>query len=79
MKLAGKKRTKIEEIKDPFSNLPPGVMGYAPIFDITPAGLVHRVITESGVLTTSQAVEIGRTIARLKDEILEGGYDENRK
>ncbi len=71
IKLSGQPNVLIEESSQLLQSLPSGVTGRVPIFDVTPASLIHRVITESGVMTTDEAGEVGRGIAHLRTQLLE--------
>ncbi len=70
IKLGGGQEATIEKSPDLFRRLPAGVTGSAPIFDVTPAGIITRVITESGSMTATEAGEVGRGIERLREQIL---------
>ncbi len=70
IKLGGGREAKLEESPELFRRLPSGVTGRAPVFDVTPADLVTRVITESGSMTATEAGEVGRGIARLREQII---------
>jgi methylthioribose-1-phosphate isomerase len=70
IKLGGKQRSAIEEGPGLFGVLPDGVEGRVPLFDVTPAALVTGILTESGLLSTSQAAEVGAGIASLRAETL---------
>jgi translation initiation factor 2B subunit (eIF-2B alpha/beta/delta family) len=70
IKLAGRVSPQIEELGGALGDLPDGVSCRAPLFDVTPAHLVTSVITESGVLSTAEAGEIGRSIDAVRRRIL---------
>ncbi|MCP4601307.1 MAG: hypothetical protein GY847_12420 [Proteobacteria bacterium] len=70
IKLTGRAEVTIEESSKLFQDLPKGVTSRAPIFDITPADLVHRVITETSAMTPTKAGEKGKIIAELDKQIL---------
>jgi ribose 1,5-bisphosphate isomerase len=70
IKLGGAKSIEIEQLEEFAQDLPQGVNGYAPLFDITPSTLVHRVITEAGRLTSQEASETGRAIRELRRQVL---------
>jgi len=70
IKLGGAERAEIESLEGAFGDLPGGVRGLAPIFDVTPAAFVGAVITESGVMTPAEAGEVGLGIAALRRRIL---------
>ncbi len=63
IKLSGQTQVAIEESPDFLCGLPDKVVARAPIFDITPADLVHKIITESGAMKPTEAGEQGRAIA----------------
>lgn len=70
-KLAGRSVPRLDQ--EPGLLLPepiPHVRSVAPLFDLTPAGLVHGVLTESGQLTSQQAGQVGVGLARLRAELL---------
>jgi translation initiation factor 2B subunit (eIF-2B alpha/beta/delta family) len=70
IKLTGRKQAVIEESATLIHELPRGVVVSAPIFDVTPARLVHRVITEKGSMTPEEAGRRGLVTADLSDRIL---------
>lgn len=47
-----------------------GASIYAPLFDVTPAALITKTITEIGVLTKKTTRELGRKTAHLRRKIL---------
>ena len=63
IKLTGRDSAPIEESGDIFHDLPPDISVYAPLFDVTPAKLIHRIITESGPMTPEEAGAAGRDTA----------------
>lgn len=72
IKLGGGTSAPNEGAFDLLGELPEGVRGRAPLFDVTPAVLIRNVITESGVLSASEAGEIGSRIAGLRARFLSG-------
>jgi methylthioribose-1-phosphate isomerase len=70
IKLGGKPSAQIEEAPGLFGVLPEGVSSRVPLFDLTPAGLVDGVLTESGALSATEAGEIGTQIASLRESFL---------
>ena len=73
MKLTGRTDAHIEELETGFQNLPNGVTGYAPIFDVTPPDLIDGIITENGQMAPSEAGVKGKKIATLLNRILNAG------
>ncbi len=47
----------------------PGASIHVPLFDVTPAPLIEKMITDVGVLTDEMTRELGRNIARLRREL----------
>lgn len=62
---------RIEACPGAFEDLTPGIMGHAPLFDVTPAALIEKTITDVGVLTEDMTRKLSEDTARLRKEILE--------
>jgi translation initiation factor 2B subunit (eIF-2B alpha/beta/delta family) len=73
IKLTGRTDIHLEESNDLFQNLPAGVTGYAPIFDVTPPDLIYRIVTENGPLTPSEAGAKGKKVAKMLRRIVNTG------
>jgi translation initiation factor 2B subunit (eIF-2B alpha/beta/delta family) len=73
IKLTGRTGVHLEESNDLFQNLPAGVTGYAPIFDITPPDLIYRIVTETGAMTPSAAGAKGKKVAKMLRRIVNTG------
>ena len=73
IKLTGQTEAHLEERDSAFQNLPDGVTGYAPIFDITPPDLIHEIVTENGQMTPAEAGLKGKNTAALLNRILDTG------
>jgi translation initiation factor 2B subunit (eIF-2B alpha/beta/delta family) len=73
IKLTGRTEAHLEEWRSAFQNLPDGVTGYAPIFDVTPPDLIHQIITENGQMTASEAGSKGKKVAAMLTRILATG------
>ena len=59
----------VEQCPDALPNAPPDVHIDAPLFDITPAALVSRLLTEYGELDGSKIKELSAATAALREEI----------
>jgi translation initiation factor 2B subunit (eIF-2B alpha/beta/delta family) len=72
IKISGLTREAIdlETCPELFSELPPGVEGEAPLFDITPASLIDLLITERGPLSMQEVAALGKETARLRGQFL---------
>jgi translation initiation factor 2B subunit (eIF-2B alpha/beta/delta family) len=71
-KFTGEQEADLSESAPLGPELPPGVPGFSPMFDLTPALLVHRLICEEGVLEPAQAASAGREHAALLAALLAG-------
>lgn len=70
LKLAGRKEACIEEHPaDLAGEAPTGVRASCPLFDVTPPDLLDAVLTETGLLTPSEAGRAGVGIERLRAEL----------
>lgn len=70
IKLSGKESVEIEEMRKILRGVPREIKTRTPVFDVTPGGLVYRILTEAGALTPRDAGEVGQGIAKLRDTVL---------
>lgn len=70
VKLSGRESVVIEEMENLFRGIPREIRTRSPVFEVIPAGLVYRILTESGALTPKDAGEVGRSIAALRQRVL---------
>ena len=66
----GGEALRIEACPGAFEDLASGLNGHAPLFDVTPAALIEKIITDVGVLTEDMTRKLSEGTAQLREEIL---------